>query len=319
MGWERRHGRRYLYRNRRVSGQPVKEYLAADDRFGFGALRADELDESLRAEEEARRRAREQRAECRARIDALLADAMTANGSLRAVGDGLLVVLGYRKHNRGEWRMRRELKTLRAAIEALQARNTGPNPLVKYNAPANDAEAVELFAKVRAGDAAARDRLHALIRERKWVNWLGDLGQQATRQLVWKASGGDAAWEAGITQKANALHDELLGTNPSVLERLLARRVVNGWLAVHALELELTLRAPSDLHDRAHLDATLTRAQKRYTEAIRELARVRRLQAPTILAQLNVAATQTVVNPATIPPTTLPRVLETVRPEPDKT
>ena len=77
---------------------------------------------------------------------------------------------------------------------------------------------------------------------------------------------------------------------------LLVRRVVNGWLAVHALELELTVRAPVDARDRAHLDVALSRAQKRYTEAIRELARVRRLQAPAILAQLNVAATQTVVN-----------------------
>jgi hypothetical protein len=51
-----------------------------------------------------------------------------------------------------------------------------------------------------------------------------------------------------------------------------------------------------DARDRAYLDAALTRAQKRYAEAIRELARVRRLQAPAILAQLNVAATQTVVN-----------------------
>lgn len=81
-----------------------------------------------------------------------------------------------------------------------------------------------------------------------------------------------------------------------MLERLLARRVVNGWLAVHALELELTVRPPLDARDRAHLDAALTRAHKRYAEAIRELARVRRLQAPKILAQLNVAAAQTVVN-----------------------
>ena len=95
-----------------------------------------------------------------------------------------------------------------------------------------------------------------------------------------------------------ALRDELLGKNPSVLEELLVRRVVNGWLATHALELELTLRPPGDARDRAHLDAALTRAQKRMTEAVRELARVRRLQAPAILAQLNVSANQTVVNGA---------------------
>jgi hypothetical protein len=81
-----------------------------------------------------------------------------------------------------------------------------------------------------------------------------------------------------------------------VLEELLVRRVVNGWIATHVLELELTLRAPANLRSRAYLDAALTRAQKRFTSAIGELARVRRLQAPRILAQLNVVAAQTVVN-----------------------
>ena len=33
MGWELRHRRRYLYRNRRVNGRPVKEYVAADDQM----------------------------------------------------------------------------------------------------------------------------------------------------------------------------------------------------------------------------------------------------------------------------------------------
>lgn len=296
MGWELRRGRWYLYRNRRVNGKPVKEYLAADDRFGFGALTAHDLDRLQRRQAKLRRLARQRRAEYRGRVDGLLADAAAANGDLRAVADGLLRLLGYQKHNRGEWRMRRELKQLRAALDELQARAAGPSPVVKYSAPADDAQAVELFAKARAGDAGAEGQLRALIRQRNFVDWLGDLGKQATGQLVWKACGGDKAWEVGIAQKADALHAELLGDSPGVLEKLLARRVVNGWLAVHALELELTVRPPADARDRAHVDAALTRAQKRYAEAIRELARVRRLQAPKILAQLNVAAAQTVVN-----------------------
>lgn len=296
MGWELRHGRWYLYRNRRLNGKPVKEYLAADDRFGFGALTARDLDRLLRRQAKVRRLTQQRRAEYRERIDDMLTAAAVANSNLREATDGLLVILGYRKHNRGEWRMRRELKSLKAALEALEARAAGPNPVVKYAAPTDDAAAVELFAQVRAGDAGAQDRLHALIRERGWLDWLGDLGKQATRQLVWRACGGDPAWEAGIAEKANALHAELLGATPGVLEKLLARRVVNGWLATHALELELTVRPPLDARERAHLDAALTRAHKRYAEAIRELARVRRLQAPQILAQLNVAAAQTVVN-----------------------
>lgn len=296
MGWELRHGRRYLYRNRRVNGVPVKEYLAADDRLGFGQRMADELDRLLRRGAKLRRREREERAAFRTRISELLDASTAANAELRAVGEGLLSALGFHKHNRGEWRMRRDLVQLKTAIAERERRVAERKPTVRYDAPANDAEAVELFAKARAGDADARERVCALIRERKWIDWLGDLGRQATRQLVVKAAGGDPVWEAGLVQKANALHAELLGNSPTVLERLLARRVVNGWLAVHALELELTLRPPLDARDRGHLDTALTRAQRRYTEAIRELARVRKLQGPVIRAQLNVAATQTVVN-----------------------
>ena len=192
--------------------------------------------------------------------------------------------------------MKRELMHLKDTIAELTRQAAGTKPLLKYDAPADDAEAVAVFAKARAGDADAQTRVGALIRERKWTDWLGDLGRQATRQLVVKASGGDPVWEAGLVQKVNALRDQLLGANPTVLEELLVRRVTNGWVTVHALELELTLRPPADARDRAYLDAALSRAQKRYTEAIRELARVRKLQTPAIRAQLNLAANQTVVN-----------------------
>jgi hypothetical protein len=191
--------------------------------------------------------------------------------------------------------MRRELASLKGMIQQLQQEQKRRSPVVQYDAPANDAEAVSVFAQARAGDADARGRVGALIRDRKWVDWIGDLGRQATRQLVHRAAGGDAVWAAGITEKAGALLRELLGENPSVLEELLARRVVNSWVATHALELELTVRPPADAKDREYLDRALSRAQKRFAEAAGELARVRRLQAPRLVAQLNVAA-QTIVN-----------------------
>ncbi len=296
MGWEFRHGRRYLYRNRRVNGKAVKEYLAADDRFGFGELMADDLARLQRRAATLRALTRRAGAEFRARIDELLGAAGSANDAIRVLADGVLHALGYHRHHRGEWRMKRDLATVKAAVQELKARAAGPTPLVRYAAPADDAEAVELFAQARAGDAAAQNKVGALIRDRGWVDWLGNLGRQATRQLILKAAGGDPVWEAGIAEKANALRRELMGERPTVLEELLVRRVVNGWVATHALELELTVRPPLSARDREHLDRALSRAQKRFAEAARELARVRRLQAPAILAQLNVAAVQTVVN-----------------------
>jgi hypothetical protein len=49
-----------------VNGERVKEYVAADDRFGFGELMADDLARLLRYESELRRQTREVRAAFRA-------------------------------------------------------------------------------------------------------------------------------------------------------------------------------------------------------------------------------------------------------------
>ena len=38
----------------------------------------------------------------------------------------------------------------------------------------------------------------------------------------------------------------MLGPDPTPLDRLLVRRVVNGWVAVHVLELELAIHPPAD-------------------------------------------------------------------------
>lgn len=299
MGWELRHGRRYLYRNRRVGGRPVKEYLAADDPLGFGELMAHDLAHLQKREQTARGLRRKVREAARERIDGVLSDAAAANAGLRVVAEAILYAVGFRRHNRGEWRMRREMKNLAGMIDRLKDQLAKPGPVVNYSAPAGDAEVVELFARARAGDEDAQAKVRGLVVSRGWGDWLGDLGRQATRQLIGRATAWDPVWEAGVTEKANALRAQLLGDSPSVLDELLVRRVVNGWVAVHALELELTVRPPLDPGSREHLDRALTRAQKRYAEAIRELARVRRLQAPRVLAQLNVVANQAVVNSTT--------------------
>jgi hypothetical protein len=264
---------------------------------------ADTLDRIQKREAKVRALERQARVEYRGRIDELLALADTANTDLRAVAHGLLIAVGYRRHNRGEWRMRRELKDLAATIRQLQAAAAKPGPLVNYTAPAGDAEAVEVFAKARAGDEAAQAKVRALILERGWADWLGDLGRQATRQLIHRAAGGDPVWVAGITEKVNTLRRELLGEDPSALDEVLARRVVNGWIATHALELELTLHPPADPKRRDYLDRALSRAQKRLTDAARELARVRRLKLPVVLTQINVAEKQVVATPT--PPAAL--------------
>ncbi len=284
MGWVTTPGgRRYLYRSVRRGGRVVREYLGRDD--DFGRLMAAEwhlkkLDAALaRLDADAARDAAWQRM---AELERLAGD-----DTLAAVGHGLMVGLGYHRHRRGEWRMRHRRNALNGQIDALVEAARKPRPLIDYQAPSDDAEAVAVFAAARAGDADAVARLPALIRDRRWVEWVGDLGRQASHQLVWRVAKTDPVLKAGLQAKLADLWAELAGASPTVLETLLVRRVLNGWLLTHAVEIELAVAADPKLQDR--LDRLLARSQRRMTQAVGELARVRRLQAPAVLARLQPA------------------------------
>lgn len=102
MSWEKRaRGGRYYTRSRRRNGRVIREYV------GSGAI----ADLAARQDAEDRRR-RAARAEAdqklRSRLDEedRRVDEMCQAGE--AIVSGLLLASGYRRHNRGEWRRRRE-------------------------------------------------------------------------------------------------------------------------------------------------------------------------------------------------------------------
>ncbi|MFO0847297.1 MAG: hypothetical protein U0871_01880 [Gemmataceae bacterium] len=281
MGWVTRpNGRRYLYRSRRVGGRVVTEYLAADGTAG-GKLLALEW-EAYRLRR-VRSRLAQQRADARLGKRLARLERLAADDTLRVVAHGLLTALGFHRPKRGVWRMRRGYNPLAALLAP------NPGPQLNYTAPADDTEAVALFAAARAGDKDAVDKLPALIRDRGWVRWIGDLARQATFQLIDRVARGDPVLRAGLDAKVAALWAELAGPAPTVLEEVLVRRVVNGWVLTHAVELELALT--DDPRAQVRLDKLLGRSQRRLAEAVRELARVRRLQAPALLAKLQAGRT----------------------------
>lgn len=116
--------------------------------------------------------------------------------------------------------------------------------MVHFSAPVGEIEAIDLFAKARAGDAAAAEKVRDLIAAGGGTSESATSADRPPRQLIRTTSGADPVLIAGVTEKANAHRRELLGPNPSALDDLLACRVVNGWVALHALELELAFRTP---------------------------------------------------------------------------
>ena len=100
MAWERRGNRDYYYRSVRVGGRVVKEY-AGGGLMGLLGAESDEEQREQRAVERERERAERERwvaLEGAADELALLTDALAGVA---------LVLAGYRKHARGEWRRRR--------------------------------------------------------------------------------------------------------------------------------------------------------------------------------------------------------------------
>jgi len=105
MGFETRRGRgRYYTRSRRVNGRVVREYIGTGDHAETIA-RLDALDRARRmAEVEAFR------AECE-RIDEAAATVQVFCDACELLAQGALLVAGYHRHKRGEWRCRRNGKT----------------------------------------------------------------------------------------------------------------------------------------------------------------------------------------------------------------
>ena len=101
MAWEKRErGGRYYTRSRRVGGRVVREYV------GTGALA--ELVSAHDAQDRANREARAAvwRAQ-RQRLETTEAALNELSDLGEAVAHASLLLAGYRRHHRGEWRQRR--------------------------------------------------------------------------------------------------------------------------------------------------------------------------------------------------------------------
>ena len=97
MGWDKG---RYYSRSRKVNGRVVREYVGAG-RVGELAAQMDALERERRETERAVRRA------TRAELEARDAPLNELNDLADLLAHAALVVAGFHRHNRGEWRKRR--------------------------------------------------------------------------------------------------------------------------------------------------------------------------------------------------------------------
>ncbi|VTT98151.1 Marine sediment metagenome DNA, contig: S01H1_S39905 (Fragment) OS=marine sediment metagenome GN=S01H1_80896 PE=4 SV=1 [Gemmataceae bacterium] len=171
--------------------------------------------------------------------------------------------------------------------------DTAPKPIAATPAPPklSHSELVALVRKAEGGDAAALTEITKFLDIPGAADQLGgNVAQEALRLLIERHAGKNPVVRASVTRRVEQMRAELLGANPSTLERLLVSRVVSTWLHLHHLEAQYAGRESLSLPLAGHYQKCITAAQKRYLAAIKGLADVRRLALPVL--QVNIAKQQ---------------------------
>jgi hypothetical protein len=183
--------------------------------------------------------------------------------------------------------------------------------LERYRLPEDVRERLEelreLSERAEAGDKEAKKELIKAVRESSpaVIARASDIGRKAQHLLIDTAAGGNLLTECALSGRLDMMREEIAGENPTALEVLLTERVVACWLLVELFEALMSAQLwkgtakkqrtpPSFLK---HYLSWQEAANRRYLAAIRELARVRKLQSnmPSVQVntQINLSETKT--------------------------
>src|SRR5215207_2625878 len=145
-----------------------------------------------------------------------------------------------------------------------------------------------LSEKAGAGDKEARKELRRLVRASspEVIAEASGIARRVEWMLVKIISAGEPLMEEALEERMQQMRSQIAGEDPTPLEVLLTERVVAGWLLVEVLEGLIAAQYQRDI--KAHRVAPtyviqqsriVESATRRYLAAIRELVRVRKLQA----------------------------------------
>ena len=150
--------------------------------------------------------------------------------------------------------------------------------------------------KAEGGDWNARKRLRRLVRDSspEVIAAASDFVGRAERILANTISAGQPLMREAIHERMQQMRSEIAGENPTPLEVLLTERVVAGWLLVEVLEGLIAAQYDRNIDTHRvpppyilQMSRILESATRRYLAAIRELARVRKLEATAPPVQVN--------------------------------
>jgi hypothetical protein len=155
-----------------------------------------------------------------------------------------------------------------------------------------------LSKRAEAGEKGTRRELRRAVGDSapEAIRQASDIARKGHKMLIGAAAGGDLLMEEALAARLDVMRAEVAGEDPTPLERLLTERVVSCWLLVELLEALTSAQLQTGEHmkdkrvSHSFLKFVLNwqeSAQRRYLSAIRELARVRKLEGGTPRVQYN--------------------------------
>lgn len=281
MSWEQRGSQQYYYRvERATNGRLTKTYFGT----GPAAQRAAKEDNH-------RRTLRKQERLAQQCVHHLETQLTALTNVVRTLVIATLVGSGYHQHQRGAWRKRRHITTLQP--EGAPSMEAFPLPVesgTSYDTLKS------LVQQAQQGDTSTLPIIKHLLDQ---VPELWDdsrvLAHQVERSWITALSGQDLLSKEIIEREVEGLRSQLLGPQPTPLEKLLVDRICACWLAVQHAELHAARR----FNERAVVltsaeEHRLDKVHGRFLTAVRELARVRKLLQPTATLQVNIGTNQIV-------------------------
>ena len=146
----------------------------------------------------------------------------------------------------------------------------------------------ELMKRAAEGDRSVLPRVRQILDEvPAAVDALGNIEQFARVAIVELAVGKHVMLAEAMNRKLDQVAADIAGTEPSPLERLLAEQIALCWQQLRFLEMRNAQARDCTLSQRDHYEKCISRAQKRYLQAIKTLAHIRKLGLPAL--QVNIA------------------------------
>ena len=154
--------------------------------------------------------------------------------------------------------------------------------------------------RANKGDKSALASVRELLKGPHGADLFGgNLARQAELSFIENAGGDQLAFKEAIGRKLTILRDELAGSNPTPLERLLVERVVACWLQVQDADVRYVQgQKDCTIPQSEYYQRRQDRAHNRYLSAMRTLAVVRKLTIPVV--QVNIARKQVNVGQAQV-------------------